>query len=132
MLVNILRVGIRKVGPDSFQWCPATGQGETGTNCSIRSSVWAWGTTSLLWGWWSTGTGCPEGLCSLLLWRYSRPTWTRSRAACSRWPCFGRGFWTDAQITPDDPQRSLPTPTILWYCAAQFSNFLGYHQERTP
>jgi len=33
---------------------------------------------------WSTGTGCPEGLWSLLLWRYSRPTWTRSCAACCR------------------------------------------------
>jgi len=27
---------------------------------------------------------------SLLLWRYSRPAWTRSCAACCRWPCFGR------------------------------------------
>jgi len=28
-------------------------------------------------------------------------------AACCRWPCFGRG------VGLDDPQRSLPTPTIL-------------------
>jgi len=27
MLINILRVGVRRTGPDSFQWCPATGQG---------------------------------------------------------------------------------------------------------
>jgi len=27
----------------------------------------------------------------LLLWRYSRPTWTQSCAACCRWPRFGRG-----------------------------------------
>jgi len=50
-------------------------------------------------------------LWSLLLWRYSRPTWTRSCAACCRWPCFGRG------VELDDPQRSLPTPyhaVILW------------------
>ena len=26
MTRNILRVGIRRMGPDSFQWCPATGQ----------------------------------------------------------------------------------------------------------
>jgi len=26
-----------------------------------------------------------------LLWRYSRPAWTGSCAACCRWPCFGRG-----------------------------------------
>jgi len=51
--------------------------------------------------------GCQEGLWILLLWRYSRPTWTRSCAACCRRPCFGRGAGLD------DPQRSLPTPTIL-------------------
>ena len=55
-------------------------------------------------------TGCPGRLWSLILWRYSRPTWTRSYAACCRWPCFGRG------VELDDPQRSLPTPTILWFC----------------
>ena len=37
-------------------------------------------------------TGCPGRLWSLLLWRYSRPAWTRSSAACCRWPCFGRGL----------------------------------------
>ena len=51
-----------------------------------------------------------SSLSCLLLWRYSRPAWTRSCAACCRWPCFGRGFG------PDDPQRSLPAPAILWYC----------------
>ena len=30
--------------------------------------------------------------------------------ACCRWPCFGRG------VGLDDPQRSLPTPNILWFC----------------
>ena len=69
-----------------------------------------WGRISSLWGWQSTGTGCPGRLWSLLLWRYSSPTWTRSCAACSRWPCFGRG------VELGDPQRSLPTPNILWYC----------------
>jgi len=32
MLMNIFRVGVRRMGPDSFQWCPATGQGAAGTN----------------------------------------------------------------------------------------------------
>ena len=40
----------------------------------------------------------------------SRPAWTRSCAACCRWPCFSR------RVGLDDPQRSLPTPTILWFC----------------
>ena len=98
------------MGPDSFQWCPATGQGAMGTKWSIGSPIWMWGRTSSLWGWQSTGIGCPEGLWILLLWRYSTPTWTRSCSACCRWPCFVRG------VGLDDPQRSLPTPTILWFC----------------
>ena len=32
MSINICRVGVRRMGPDSFQWCPATGQGAMGTN----------------------------------------------------------------------------------------------------
>jgi len=31
-LINILRVGVKRIKPDSFHWCPATGQGATGTN----------------------------------------------------------------------------------------------------
>ena len=30
--INICRVGVRRTGPGSVQWCPATGQGATGTN----------------------------------------------------------------------------------------------------
>ena len=82
----------------------------TGTNWSIGSFVWTWGRTSSLWGWRSPGTGCSERLWSLLLWRYSRPAWTRCCAVCCRWPCFSRG------VGLDDPQRSLPTPNILWFC----------------
>jgi len=98
------------MGPDSFQWCPVTGQGAMGTNWSTGSSVWTRRRTSSLWGWWSTGTGCPGRLWSLLLWRCSKPAWMRSCAACARWPCFGRG------VGLDDLQRSLPTPNILWFC----------------
>ena len=110
MPTNIWRVGVRRMGPSSFQWCPVTGQGAMGTNWSTASSSWTWGKTSSLWGWRRPGTGCPGRLRSLLLWRYSRPTWTRSSAACCRWPCFGR------RVGLDDPQRSLPTPAILWFC----------------
>jgi len=46
----------------------------------------------------------------VLLWRCTKPAWTRSCAACSRWPWFGRG------VKQDDPQRSLSTPNILWFC----------------
>jgi len=113
MLITICRVGVRRMEPDSFQWCPATGQGATGTNWSIGSSVWTWGRTSSLWGWRSPGTGWPGRLWSLLLWRYSGPAWTRSCAICSRWPCFGGGGWTrwPTEI-PFNPYHSV----ILWFC----------------
>ena len=84
-------------------------QGAMGTNWSRGSSSWTRGRTSSLWGWRSPGPGCPGRLGSLLLWRYSRPAWTRSSTAYCRWPCFGR------RVGIDDPQRSLPTPTILWF-----------------
>ena len=114
MLINIWRVGVRRMGPSSFQWCPVTGQGAMGTNWSTGSSVWTWGRVSSLWGWRSPGTGFPWRLWILLLWGYSRPAWMWSCAACCRWPCFGRG------VQLDDPQRSLPTLNILcdsvWFC----------------
>ena len=97
-------------GQTLFKWCPGIGQGATSTNSSIGSSTWTWGRTYSLWGWRSTGTGCPGRLWSLLLWIHSKSTWTRSCAACCRWPCFGRG------VGLDDPQRSLPIPNILWFC----------------
>ena len=81
---------------------------------SIGSSSWTWGRTSSLWGWRSTGTGGPERLWSLLLWRYSRPAWMWSCAACSRWPCFGRGVGLD---DPQSPFQPLPfcDSVILWF-----------------
>ena len=101
---------------------------------STGSSVWTWGRTSSLWGWRSPGTGRPGRLWILLLWRYSKPAWTRSCAACCRWPCFIRG------VVLDDPQRSLPTPTILWFCGSvivhmkhmHLRNFCLYHKTHTP
>ena len=105
---QIMSSSVRRMEPNSSQWCPATGQGAMGTNWSTGSSVWTWGRTSSLWGWRRTGTGCPGRLWSLLLWRYSKPAWTRSCAACCRWPCFSR------EVGLHDPQRSLPTPNILW------------------
>ena len=55
-------------------------------------------------------------LWSLLLWRYSRPVWTRSSTACCRWPCFCR------RVGLDDPQRSFPTPNILWFSDSVMSS----------
>lgn len=44
----------------------------------------------LLWGWWNTGTGCPEWLWSLPPWRYSKPEF---QVTCSRWLLWA-GSWT--------------------------------------
>ena len=86
MLTNIRRVDVRRMGPNSFQQCPVTGQGAMGTNWSTGSSTWTWRRSSSLWGWRNPGKGCPGRLWSLILWRCSRPTWTRSCAACCRCP----------------------------------------------
>jgi len=40
----------------------------------------------------SAGKATGVNLWSLLLWRYSRPPWTRSCAAGSGWPLLGRGL----------------------------------------
>jgi len=82
---------------------------------STGSSVWTWGRTSSLWGWRSPGTGRPGRLWILLLWRYSKPAWTRSCAACCRWSCFSSGGWTRWPTeVPSNPQHSV----ILWFCEA--------------
>ena len=52
----------------------------------------------------------PREAVESLLWSYSKPAWTKSCVACSRWSCFGRG------VGLDDPQTSIPIPTILWFC----------------
>ena len=70
-------------GARLFQWCQVTGQWAMGTTWNTRSSIWTW--EELLRGWQSTGTGCPERLWGLLLWRYSKPTCTLCSATyCSR------------------------------------------------
>lgn len=69
----------------------------------------------LLWEMGSnTGTGCPETLWSLGLWRSSKATWKWSWAPCSGCPYFSRGWtrWT---------YRSLSISTYLWFCAFKFT-----------
>lgn len=49
--------------------------------------------------------------CGVCIWRYSKPDWTHSWATRCSWPCFG-----EVVLGPDDLQKSLSTPTILWFC----------------
>ena len=50
---------------------------------------------SLLWGWWGTGTGCPEKLWMPPPWACSSPGWTGLWATWSsgRCPCPWQGGW---------------------------------------
>ena len=100
----------------------AVGVCSYGAPWSRGSSVWTRGRTSL-WGWQSTGTGCPGRLWSLLLWRYSRPTWTRSCAACSGWPCFVRGLDWVTHRGPFQPLTFCDS-VILW-CRGRKRELVG-------
>ena len=56
----------------------------------------------------------------------SSPAWTRSCAACCRWPCFSR------RVGLGDPERSLPTPTILWFCDSVCFTSHFHHKVSFP
>jgi len=62
------------------------------------------------WGWQSTGTSCPERLCSLILWRYSKPTWLLCNY-CSE-PALAGGW---ARGSPEVPSNPYDSVTFLQY-----------------
>jgi len=64
---------------------------------------------SLFWRWQSNKTSCPERLWSLLLWRYSKPSWMLS---CTTYTV--EDLLQQGAFGPDDLQRSLAAPTVLW------------------
>ena len=73
--------------------------------------------SSLLWGWWSAGTGCPEKLWMPHPWRCSRPGWMGPWAAWSSIKCEGWWPWLqqrDRRLmileVPSNPSHSV----ILW------------------
>lgn len=63
-----------------------------------------WNTKFSISTWRNSGTGCPGRLYSLHYWRYWKDIWMWSWATCFKWPCLS------------DPQRSLPSTTVLWFC----------------
>ena len=96
-------MSVERMGPGSLWWCPVTGQEAKGKNCNTGSSIWTQETISFLWGW--QKTGCPGRLWSLLR-RNSRPDRMFSYVtSCGNLQGVGLG----------DLQRSLPTPTVLWF-----------------
>ena len=105
IFINILSVGVKQTLSTSSQRSVGTGQGEMAINWSMECSASICEGTSSWWGWQSTGTG---RLWILLPWRYSRPAWTPTCAAWCRGLCRGIGLY--------DLWRSLPAPTILWFC----------------
>ena len=126
-------MGIKWVGPASFWWCSAS-QGAMGTNRNTRTSFWIWERTSLLWGCQSTGTGCPEMLWSLHLWRYSKPVWTLSCAICSRELLHQEEF--ESLEVPSDSYDSVilhnlhsavATALVAWRYTAVWNLFINSH-----
>lgn len=61
-----------------------------------------------LWGWSNTGTGCPDGLCSLRLWRCSKPKCTQHWEICCSQPCLSDGLVQVVSINP------FPISAVLW------------------
>ncbi len=97
--------------PTSFQRSVGTGQGEMAINRSIGSFAPICKGTSSWQEWQSTAAGCPGRLWSLLLWRYSRPVWMPTCAACCRGPAL-QGSWAQWSLeVPSNPYNSV----ILWY-----------------
>ena len=64
----------------------------------------------LWWGWWNTGTGCPERWLMPHPWKCSRPGWSRLWATWSSWrcPCSLQGGWAKRPLkVPSTPNRSV-------------------------
>jgi len=96
-------------------------------NWSIGRSAPICKGTSSQKGWWSLGTGCPGRLWILLLWRYSRPTWMPTRAACCREPAL-QGGWT--QWSLEVPSNLYNSVICLIWCLRLTTLYLQYKSEK--
>ena len=109
-------LGIELMEMDSSKWWATEEQGATGRKWNTGGSIWTWG-RSLLLGWWSTGTGCPGRLWSVLLWTYSRPVWTPTCETCYR-ELFSRGLDSVISRGPFQPPQFCES-VILWKQAVE-------------
>jgi len=115
MFINILSVGVEEEQPTSFQLSMRTEQREMDINLNIGGSTPVYEGTSSQQGLWSTGTDCPGGLRILLLWRYSRPVWIPTCAACCRTPAL-QGGWTQCSLEDPSSPYSSVIPWQLQWC----------------
>lgn len=76
-----MRNHILKLEHGNFQWDP-------------RKSFFP------LWGWLSSGRGCPGRLWTLHPWRYSIPNWSKPWLICCNWCCFGQGIGLENTRNP--------------------------------
>lgn len=70
---------------------------------------WRWGGLSL-----AEFSQDTKSITGITLW-HSGLAWTHSCANYSKWTCFSR--W----VGPDDVERSLPSPTSLWFCESTWA-----------
>jgi len=113
VFISIWRVRVKWVGPGSHQWCGVTGQGAMGKNCSTGSSKQIWGRTSLLWVMNKLPREAVESSAPEILKTYL----FQNLALQNAFPCnplWGTHF--RRRVGLNDPQKSLPNPTILWFC----------------
>lgn len=105
---SIWRVGARKMGPGSSQWCQALGHKAMDRQWCKGSSILTGRRTSLC-KWLCTGTGCPERVWRVPHWRYSRSLCIQSCAMSSWWPCLSKEVGPDVLCGPfqSDPFSSL-------------------------
>ena len=86
--------------------------------------------TFSVWGWLSTGTGCPMQLSSLHLWRYCKPSWTQTWATCSRWLCCEQRVGADSLQRPSslsDSVKCITVRIVVRNCI--FLSFLPSHHS---
>lgn len=81
MCINIWWDMLRRWSDAHSQWCPVAGGEGVGTSWNTGSTIWAQENSfccDLLWQCMNAGTGYPEELWSLHLWRSTKPVWAQS------------------------------------------------------
>lgn len=108
-MYQYLKWGVqKKMESGSSKWCPVTGseaRGHTKTQ-EVPSEIREW---FLLCVWLGIEVDCPEKLWSLYPCSYLKAALTWSWTTSSHLPYLSKG------VGPDELQKSLPTPPILWF-----------------